>query len=62
MWIAHYRDAAPGRTKSLDAEGRAAFALMWLVLRNLYQESDLVIEFSSPELSVAVLELSHLRN
>lgn len=62
MWIAHYRDAATERTKSLDAEGSAAFALLLLVLRNLYQESDLVTEIRSPVLSVAALELSHLRN
>lgn len=59
-WIIHYRNAATERTKGSNAEGRAAFALLLLVLRN--QESDLVIEVSSPVLSVPVLELFHLRN
>ena len=56
------RDAATERMKSSDAEGSAAFALLLLVLKNLYEESDLVIEIGSPVLSAAVLELSPLRN
>lgn len=33
-----------------------------LALGNLYSESDLVLEISSPVLSVAALVFSHLRN